>query len=140
MSIALVLAVVLVGAVVVVPNAGAPASGGKIEGRVYVVPGDFLIDLQDGHLAYLGVGLLLEPGEDLGVTKGGHGGASPEDGPDARAQRVRDVVVDVVGRQPLHRFRAARSQTRVREMIRRQLAAQAGVRARRVFFTDLALR
>ncbi len=56
----------------------APAGKPKIDGTVYVLPKEFLLNLSDGRYAKVDVALVLAPGQSPGG--GGEGGAPPPDG------------------------------------------------------------
>jgi hypothetical protein len=122
---------VLVVAVLGVSDQLSTADPSKVDGPIYVVPGDFLIDLDSGHLTYAGVALILSPG-----------GTTPPTGPagDRQAARVRRVITDVLKGQPARRLTRPASLVRLKRRIRRELTARTGLRVRKVVFTDLAVK
>src|SRR4051794_41896472 len=71
----------------VLAKPGAPAPKPKVEGQVYVLPKEFLINLSGGRFAQLSVGLLLDGGQAAGSPSketakhpGGHRAPPPEAG------------------------------------------------------------
>lgn len=72
----------------------------KVEGAVYILPKDFLVNLKDGRFAKLDVALLLKEGyleEAVAAAGGGgEGAASPPDGYGTLPQEavVRDLITD----------------------------------------------
>src|SRR3954471_22318577 len=69
----------------------------KINGTVYVLPKDFLINLTDGRFAKLNVALVLKEGA-LPAAGGEAAGAAPPEGYGALPQEaaVRDIVTNVI--------------------------------------------
>lgn len=113
-----------------------PASGRKpkIDGVVYVLGKDFLLNLADGRYAKLSVALVLAPGQSIGSAA--EGGTPPPDGFGTLPQEaaVRDVVTDVVTDQSGDELISASG----REAIKRKILA--GIRARTdVKVTDVLL-
>ena len=55
----------------VLAKPGAPAPKPKVDGQVYVLPKEFLINLDDGRFAKLSVGLVLDhdAGDRVGATR-----------------------------------------------------------------------
>ena len=71
----------------------------KVEGEVYVLPKDFLVNLTDGKFAKLGVGLVFDQGFTAAPAGGGRGAAAaPPEGYGVLPQEavVRDIVTDMV--------------------------------------------
>src|SRR3954454_9815735 len=67
----------------------------KVEGAVYVLPKEFLINLSDAHFAKLSVALVVPEEEAAG---GGEEGATPPEGYGALPQEaaVRAVITDTI--------------------------------------------
>ena len=67
----------------------------KVEGSVYVMPKEFLVNLADGRYAKLQVALVLEEAVAAGE---GHGAATPPEGYGAEPQEavVRDIITDTL--------------------------------------------
>ena len=65
----------------------AEAKPPKVEGTVYVLGKEFLVNLADGRFAKMSVALVLDPKDHSTAAAGGHeGGATPPEGYGAMAQ------------------------------------------------------
>ena len=73
----------------------AEAKPPKVEGTVYLLPKEFLVNLADGRFAKLSVALVVE---HLPVAAGGHGAPSPPEGYGTEPQEaiIRDVITDTL--------------------------------------------
>src|SRR5205085_2705945 len=67
----------------------------KVHGQVYVLPKEFLLNLQGNHFVKLNVGLVLAAGQ---VPSRAGGGTPPPDGfgPLPQEAVVRDVITDTI--------------------------------------------
>jgi flagellar basal body-associated protein FliL len=68
----------------------------KVEGTVYMLGKEFLVNLADGRFAKLTIGLVLKEGDTSATAAGGEGAATPPEGFGAMAQEgvVRDVITN----------------------------------------------
>jgi flagellar FliL protein len=68
----------------------------KVEGTVYVLGKEFLVNLADGRYAKLTVALVLKEGDPSTKAAGGEGAPTPPEGFGTMAQEavVRDVITD----------------------------------------------
>jgi flagellar basal body-associated protein FliL len=66
----------------------------KVEGEIYVLPKEFLVNLADGRFAKLQVALVGEPA----AGGGGHGAPAPPEGYGSEPQEaiVRDLITDTL--------------------------------------------
>lgn len=117
--------------------AGPPA---KVHGDVYVLPKEFVINLEDGRYARLGVGLVLEPGA---LAAGGHGGEAtkPPDGygPLPQEALVRDIVTDALTAGDSDDLVDRRGRKRLKKRILQAIHQETDVHAEQVLFTDVAV-
>ncbi|MBI5104069.1 MAG: flagellar basal body-associated FliL family protein [Solirubrobacterales bacterium] len=116
----------------------------KIEGEVYVLPKEFLVNLRAGRFAKLGVALVLEPeaggGHGGGEGEGGSAAALPEGyGPLPQEPVVRSIITDVLTDQPASRLSSAPARKRLQRRIRERLEESTDVHATDVMFTDVAV-
>ena len=92
-----VIAIVVAGGAykTVLAKPAAPAEKRKVEGTVYVMPKEFLVNLADGRYAKLQVALVLEEAVAAGE---GHGAPTPPEGYGAEPQEavVRDIITDTL--------------------------------------------
>jgi len=110
----------------------------KVEGMVYVLPKEFLLNLADGRYAKLSVALVLPPDA---IAAGGHGAATPPEGYGALEQEgaVRAVITDIVTDHNAGDLTARQRRERLREEILKQIKNHTDVKAHEVLFTDLAV-
>ena len=77
-----------------------PGPKPKVEGSVYVLPKEFLVNLSDSRYAKVSVGFVMSPHDtSTAPAGGGHGGgAKPPDGYGTMPQEaiVRDLVTDTL--------------------------------------------
>jgi flagellar FliL protein len=122
----------------------APKAKPKVAGAVYVLPKDFMLNLEGGRFAKLGVALVVEHDEAAGKEgKEGKGSAAakPPDGYGLEPQEalVRSIVTDVVSGQPPERLQSRRGRRRLQEEILARLRKSTDVPAEEVVFTDVAV-
>ena len=68
----------------------------KVDGTVYVLGKEFLVNLADGRFAKLTVALVLDPKDESAAAAEGHAAGKPPEGFGAMMQEavVRDVITD----------------------------------------------
>ena len=138
----LVLLVVLGGVYKFVLAKPAAVAKPKVEGEVYVLPKDFLVNLSDGKFAKLGVGLVFDEGFVAAPAAGGEeGGAAPPTGYGVLAQEavVRDIVTDVVTDESARDLTSKKGREEIKKEILKRLKAQTDVKAHEVLLTDVAV-
>ena len=116
-----------------------PAEKHKVEGAVYVMPKEFLLNLSDSHFAKLSVALVL-PEEE--VAAGGHGeGATPPEGYGALPQEaaVRAVITDTITDATAKDLINRKKRAKLREECLKEIKAHTDVKAHDVLFTDVAV-
>ena len=111
----------------------------KLEGTVYVLPKEFLVNLSDAHFAKLSVALVL-PEEE--VAAGGHGeGATPPEGYGALPQEaaVRAVITDTITDAKASDLTNRKRRGKLRDEVLKAIKAHTDVKAHDVLFTDVAV-
>jgi flagellar basal body-associated protein FliL len=113
----------------------------KVEGEVYVLPKDFLVNLTDGKFAKLGVGLVFDEGFTAAPAGGGEGAAVPPEGYGALTQEpvVRDIVTDVVTDSTAEELTSRKGREGIKAKILKRLKAQTDVKVHEVLLTDVAV-
>jgi flagellar basal body-associated protein FliL len=111
----------------------------KVDGVVYVLPKEFLMNLSDGHFAKLSVALVLP--ESAAPAAGAEGGATPPEGYGALEQEaaVRAVITDQITDLSAHDLTNRKERGRVRARILKAIKAHTDVKANDVLFTDVAV-
>jgi flagellar FliL protein len=117
----------------------APAGKPKIDGTVYVLPKEFLLNLSDGRYAKIDVALVLAPGQAAGG--GAEGGTPPPDGFGTLPQEaaVRDVVTDVVTNQGGDELIDAKGREHIKALILAGIRARTDVKLTEVLLPDVAV-
>ena len=125
--------------VIAKPTASAKA---KIDGAVYVLPKEFLVNLSEGRFAKLGVGLVLSHADHsiADAAKDKEAVKPPEGfGPLPQEAVVRDIVTDTLtdraGRDLIDRA----GRERLKKRIIRAITQRTDVRVEDVLFTDVAV-
>ncbi|MGB2710467.1 MAG: flagellar basal body-associated FliL family protein [Conexibacter sp.] len=120
----------------------APEGKHKIDGTVYVLPKEFLLNLGDGRYAKLSVALVLDHSQPTAAAAGGHGAApEPPEGFGTLEQEaaVRDIVTDVVTGQSGDELVSARGRRHVKEEILAGIRAHTDVKVHEVLLPDVAV-
>ena len=121
----------------------APEPHHKIDGTVYVLPKEFLVNLSDGRYAKVNVALVLDRSQPTAAAAGGHEGAAaePPEGFGTLEQEavVRDVVTDVLTGQSGDELIARRGREQVKAEILREIRDRTDVRVREVLLPDVAV-
>src|SRR5215218_7006204 len=110
----------------------------KVEGLVYVLPKEFLINLSDGHFAKLSIALVLPEGE---APAEGAEGVTPPEGYGALEQEaaVRAVITDMVTDSDSQDLTSHKRRRKLREEILKEIHSETDVEAKDVLFTDVAV-
>lgn len=120
----------------------APRPHHKVDGVVYVLPREFLLNLSDGRYAKINVALVLDHSQPTAAAAGGHGAAAaPPEGFGTLEQEavVRDIVTDVVTGTSGDELVSASGRKHVKEELLRQLRAHTDVRVHEVLLPDVAV-
>ena len=115
----------------------------KVEGDVYVLAKDFLVNLDGGRFAKLGVALVVEHGTAVGaVATSSHDGPPepPEGyGPLPQEALVRDIVTDVLTDSAADDLTSRTGRNEVKERIVKTIKKTTDVHIEDVLFTDVAV-
>jgi flagellar FliL protein len=114
----------------------------KIEGLVYIMPKEFLINLSDGRYAKLSVSLVLAHDDPGMAPAGGHGAAAaPPEGYGAHPQEaaVRDVVTDTITDADADELIHREEREKLKKRVVKKIKAHTDVHVEEVLFTDVAV-
>ncbi len=114
----------------------------KVEGEVYVLPKDFLLNLADGKFAKLGVALVFHHGFVAAPEAGGHeAAAAPPEGYGVLAQEavVRDIVTDVVTNAKARDLTTREGREKLKKRILKRIHKSTDVEVEDVLLTDIAV-
>lgn len=113
----------------------------KIDGEVYVLPKEFLINLKEGRYAKVTVALVLHHGA-LPTGGGGHG-AAPEPpegfGPLPQEAVIRDLVVEELTGSSADDLISAAGRKRIKSHLLHAIEKKTDVHTERVLLTDVAV-
>ena len=137
----LVALVLLGGAYKTVLAEPAPEPKLKVEGQVYVLPKEFLLNLADDRYAKLTVALVLPHDEPVAPKAGGHGGAAPPEGWGTLPQEavIRNVVTDTLTGIDADKLVDPKGRARLKAKLMKQFKKHSDVHVEDVLFTDVAV-
>lgn len=138
----IVLVLVLAGAykfVLAKPAAAKPKP--KVEGTVYILGKEFLVNLADNRFAKMTIALVLDEKDTSVPAAGGEGGSTAPEGFGAMTEEavVRDVITNDLTDAKADDLITARGRTHVKEEILKDLKAHTDVKADDVLFTDVTV-
>ncbi|MFT3865963.1 MAG: flagellar basal body-associated FliL family protein [Solirubrobacterales bacterium] len=109
----------------------------KVEGTVYVMPKEFLLNLAGGRYAKMTVALVLAPGQS--ATGGGE--AEPPEGFGTLEQEplVRQIVTDTITGVPAADLTSRKIRHRLQVHIRKEVDKTTDVKTKSVVFSDLVV-
>ena len=136
-----VLLIVLGGAykfVLAKPAAAEPKP--KVDGQVYVLPKEFLINLSEGRFAKLSVGLVLDHTQSV-VAEGGHEATKPPEGFGTLPQEavIRDLITDRLTDATAESLVSEHGRERLKNQLVRSIKKKTDVKVEEVLFTDVAV-
>jgi flagellar basal body-associated protein FliL len=135
-----VLLIVLGGAYKFVLAKPAAEAKPKVDGQVYVLPRDFLINLSDGRFVKLDVALVLDKSA-LPAAGAEAAGATPPEGYGALPQEavVRDIVNNTVMDVSGNKLISRKGRAQLKKRILKTILKSTDVKAKEVLFTDVAV-
>ena len=125
----------------VIAKPTAKAAKPKVEGTVYILGKEFLVNLADGRFAKVTVALVLAH-DDKSTAAGGHEAtAKPPEGFGAMTQEavVRDVITDDLTDIKDNDLISRDGRIRVKEEILKDLKKHTDVKVEDVLFTDVTV-
>ena len=138
----IVLIVVLAGAykfVIAKPSAAKPKP--KVDGTVYILGKEFLVNLSDDRFAKLTVGLILDKKDTSVPAAGGEGGSTAPEGFGAMTEEavVRDVITNDLTDAKADDLITAKGRAAVKKEILKDLKAHTDVKVDDLLFTDVTV-
>jgi flagellar FliL protein len=113
----------------------------KVEGQVYVLPKEFLVNLADDRFAKLSVSLVLPHDEPIAPEAGGHGAAKPPEGFGTLPQEavVRDIVTDMLTNASADQLIEREPRHKLKEQMAKTIKKNTDVHVEDVLLTDVAV-
>ena len=109
----------------------------KIEGTVYVMPKEFLLNMADGRYAKLDVALVLDKSVVLPVVEGASADANY--GALEQEPAVRDVITNVITDAPSSSLIDRTKREALKAKVLKQIRLSTDVKVNKVLFTDIAV-
>jgi flagellar protein FliL len=108
----------------------------KVEGTVYVMPKEFLLNLAGGRYAKVTVALVLAPGQSTGSET-----ATPPEGFGTLEQEplVRQIVTDNLTGVPAAELTSRKARHHLQTEIRKEVDKTTDVKTKGIVFTDLVV-
>ena len=119
------------------PAAAAPKP--KVDGQVYVLPKEFLINLSGGRFAKLSVGLVLD--ETQPTASEDKEAAKPPEGFGTLPQEavIRDIVTDRLTDDNADSLVSENGREKLKSQLLRSIKKKTDVKVKEVLFTDVAV-
>ena len=118
-----------------------PAPKPKVEGVVYLLQKEFLVNLADGRFAKMQIGLVLAHDDTSTVAAGGHEASTPPEGYGAMAQEgiVRDLITGVLTDAKDKELIEEHGREELKKEILKVLKKKTDVKVEEVLFSDLTV-
>jgi flagellar basal body-associated protein FliL len=112
----------------------------KVDGTVYILQKEFLVNLHDGRFAKLTAALVLAH-DDTSTAAGGHEAASPPEGYGTMSQEavVRAIITDDLTDAPATQVIDRHGREKLQEQILKDLKKKTDVKVEEVLFPDVTV-
>ena len=123
----------------VLAKPGAPAPKPKVDGQVYVLPKEFLINLDGGRFAKLSVGLVLDHAQ--AVASADKEAPKPPEGFGTLPQEavIRDIVTDRLTDDNADSLVSEKGREKLKKQLLLSIKKKTDVKVEEVLFTDVAV-
>src|SRR5437588_2456260 len=112
----------------------------KLAGEIYILPKQFMCNLQDGHYATLTVALELAPGQSDGATAESAGASSTSTvGTLPEEAVIRAIITNAITNDTSNALVTSGGRTGLQSQILSEIKGQTDVKVDQVFFTDVAV-
>ena len=112
----------------------------KLAGEIYILPKQFMCNLQDGHYATLTVALELAPGQSDGATAEGAGAATGATvGTLPEEAVIRAIITNLITNDTSSQLVTDSGRTSLETQILSKIKTTTDVKVNQVFFTDVAV-
>ena len=114
----------------------------KIDGVVYVLPKEFVVNLEDGHFAKFNVALVLDHSQATAPeAEGEEAAADPPEGYGTLEQEavIRDVIVDEASGVGSADLTKRKKRVKLKKKMLKEIKAHSDVKVEEVLLTDIAV-
>jgi flagellar basal body-associated protein FliL len=118
-----------------------PVPKEKVKGTIYLMPKEFLLNLQDGRYAKVTIALDLAPGQSDGASAEGASSGSGESAVGTLPEEplVREIVTDVITGENGSSLETAGSRRGIQKEIAADIRKQTDVKVEAVMIPDLTV-
>jgi len=111
----------------------------KVEGQVYILPKEFLLNLSEGRFAKVSVALVLDEAQAIASTD--KEAAKPPDGFGTLPQEavIRDIVTDTLTGDNADSLVTEKGRETLKSALLRSIKRKTDVKVKDVLFTDVAV-
>jgi flagellar basal body-associated protein FliL len=119
----------------------AKAEKPNVEGTIYVLQKEFLVNLAGDRYAKISAALLLSHDDTSTAGGGGHGAPVPPEGygPMTQEAVVRDIITDALTGHDAAELEDSRKRDKLREEIVGRIHKETDVKAEEILFPDLTV-
>jgi flagellar basal body-associated protein FliL len=121
----------------------AKAKPPKVDGQVYILPKEFVVNLADGQYAKFNVALVLDHSQATAPAPAGgeEAAATPPDGYGTLEQEavVRDIITDEVSGAGAADLTKKKKRAKLKKALLKDLLAKTDVKVEEVLLTDIAV-
>jgi flagellar FliL protein len=137
----LVVLMLLGGVYKVVLAKPAKAEKPRVDGQVYVLPKEFLLNLADGHFAKLNLALVLDHTQAVAPAAGGEAAVKPPEGYGSLEQEavVRAIVTNEITDARESDLTDRGGREKLQRRVLKDLRSHTDVKVKEVLFTDVAV-
>jgi flagellar FliL protein len=113
----------------------------KVDGTVYILGKEFLVNLADNRFAKMTVALVLDPKDESTAAAGGEGAATPPDGFGAMTEEaaVRDVITDDITGAKDTALTTRKGRATLKKEILKDFKKKTDVKVDDLLFTDVTV-
>jgi len=113
----------------------------NVEGTVYVLQKEFLVNLAGERYAKISAALLLHHDDTSTAAAGGHGAPVPPEGygPMTQEAVVRDIITDALTGRDAAELEESRKRDKLRHEIVERIHKETDVKAEAILFPDLTV-
>jgi flagellar basal body-associated protein FliL len=112
-----------------------------VEGVVYMLKKEFLVNLADGRFAKMQIGLVLAHDDEAHLAAGGHEASTPPEGYGDMPQEgiVRDLITGVITDKPADDLTSEKGREEIKKEVVKVLKKKTDVKVEEVLFSDLTV-
>jgi flagellar protein FliL len=111
----------------------------KIAGEIYILPHQFMCNLQDGHYATFTLALELAPGQSDGASADATVSSTSVVGTLPEEAVIRAIVTNLITNQTENTLVSDSGRTGLQQQILSDIKTQTDVKVNEVYFTDVAV-